>query len=70
MNNVITKEDIIQLFPHVCPEIHISEEAIQCVANDAFNGNYVLARDFVLHEAFITAIHEIYRACSADKPLI
>ena len=69
MNNGITKEDIIQLFPHVCPEIHISEEDIQGLADTAFNGNYMLARDFVLHESFITAIHEIYQACSADEPL-
>ena len=70
MNNEITKEDIIQLFSHVCPEIHIYEEDIQCVANAAFSDNYELARDFVLHEAFVTVINEIYSACSADKPLI
>ena len=69
MNNGITKEDIIQLFPHVCPEIHISEEDIQDVANTVFNGNYMIARDFMLHNAFIRVINELYQACSADEPL-
>ena len=69
MNKGITKEDIIQLFPHVCPEIHISEEDIQGVADTAFNGNYTIARGFVLRKAFITAINELYQNCSADKPL-
>lgn len=69
MNNGITKEDIIQLFPHVCPEIHISEEDIQGVADTAFNGNYTIARGFVLCKSFITAINELYQTCSADKLL-
>ena len=69
MNEGITKEDIIQLFPRVCPEIHISEEDIQGVANTLFNGNYMIARDFVLRKAFITTINELYQTCSADKPL-
>lgn len=69
MNKGITKEDIIQLFPHVCPEIHISEEDIQGVADTAFNGNYTIARGFVLRKAFITAMNELYQTCSADKSL-
>lgn len=69
MNEGITKEDIIQLFPHVCPEIHISEEDIQGLADTVFNGNYMIARDFVLHNAFMSAINELYQACSADEPL-
>lgn len=69
MNNGITKEDIIRLFPHVCPEIHISEEDIQDVANTVFNGNYTIARDFVLRKAFMSTINELYKVCSADEPL-
>lgn len=69
MNKGITKEDIIQLFPRVCPEIHISEEDIQGLADTVFNGNYMIARDFVLHKAFMSAINELYQACSADEPL-
>lgn len=69
MNKGITKEDIIQLFPHVCPEIHISEEDIQGVANASFNGNYMIARDCVLRNTFIKIINELYQACSADEPL-
>ena len=69
MNKGITKEDIIQLFPHVCPEIHISEEDIQGVADTAFNGNYTIARDFVLRKAFMEAINELNKVCSADESL-
>ena len=69
MNEGITKEDIVQLFPRVCPEIHISEEDIQDVANTVFNGNYMIARDFVLRKAFMSVINELYKVCSADEPL-
>ena len=53
----------------MCPEIHISEEDIQGVANTLFNGNYTIARGFVLRKAFVEAINELYQNCSADKSL-
>jgi hypothetical protein len=60
MNGDITKQDLIDLFIKICPEVQITEEQIETFRENIFEDgtSFDTARDFLLHKAFLAAIDE------------
>ena len=62
MNKEITKQDVIELFTKVCPEVYISEAEIKSIQENAFETgtSYETVRDFIIHKAFVEAVAQLY----------
>ena len=61
MNKGITRQDIVNIFAHICPDVNFSEEQIREIANVTYGGgtSYEVLRNNVLEQIFRKVITEL-----------